>query len=500
MLAIMISPSSPQADRPARGPRSLARSLGSFDFFAVAFGAIIGVGWVVVMGSWLGQAGPLGAMLAFALGGGLMVLIGLCYAELTSAMPVAGGEIAYAFRAFGLGKAAFVGWYLTLGYVAVSGFEAVAIGRVVAYLIPATDSLPLYTVQGNPVYLPHLALGVGCSLLITGLNYRGVRLAAGFQSVLTFVLIAAGAIFIAAALFRGDSANLSPSFAGAPWTGILAVFITTPLWFVGFDTIPQTAEESLPGFPPRRLGILILIAIVGATLFYICVILSVSLLAPWGSLIELDLPTAKAFRLAFASPTLEKIVLVTGLLGLLTSWNGFFLGASRVLFSLGRARIIPEAFGDPHARFGTPHRAVLLVGGATALAPLLGHKMLTAFVNVSSACIAVSFLGVCLSMRALRRHLPSMPRPYRAPGGEAVAILGAAGAALIVLALAVPGSPVALRWPIEWSILAGWTALGALLWRAARARRMVISDVARAASILQTDERAAAAGAPPTSS
>ena len=78
--------------------------------------------------------------------------------------------------------------------------------------------------------------------------------------------------------------------------------------------------------------------------------------------------------------------------------------------------------------------------------------------------------------------------------------MGAAGAALIVLALAIPGSPVALRWPIEWSILAGWTALGALLWRVARSRRMGISDADRAALILRTDENAADAGETPTSS
>ncbi|MCZ6694912.1 MAG: APC family permease [Acidobacteria bacterium] len=482
----MSSPVQPDPPGGAAPRRALARRLRSSDFFAVAFGAIIGVGWVVVLGEWLSSAGPLGAIIAFALGGGLMYLIGLCYAELTSAMPVAGGEIAYAYRAFGLEKAAFVGWYLTLGYIAVSGFEAVAVGRVISYLIPATNSIPLYSVQGNPVYLPHLLIGVGCSVLITWINYRGIGVAAGFQSVLTLLLVAAGLVFITAALLRGSPANLSPLLSETPIAGILAVFITTPIWFVGFDTIPQTAEEALPGFPSRRLGTLILVSIAAATLFYIGAILSASVLAPWPTLVSQDLPTARAFTLAFASPALGRLVLIAGLIGLLTSWNGFFIGASRVLFSLGRARIIPGVFGVPHARFGSPHRAALLVGAATCLAPLLGKEMLTAFVNVSSACIAVSFLGVCLSMRALRRQAPEMRRPYRVRGGVAVATAGAAGAALIILALAVPGSPVALRWPYEWSILAGWTLVGFVLWRAARERRTAIGEAERSALILQT--------------
>ena len=196
-----------------------------------------------------------------------------------------------------------------------------------------------------------------------------------------------------------------------------------------------------------------------------------------------------------ASPVLGRLVLIAGLIGLLTSWNGFFIGASRVLFSLGRARIIPGAFGAPHDRFASPHRAVLLVGAATCLAPLLGSEMLTAFVNVSSVCIAVSFFGVCLSMLALRRRAPQMRRPYRVRGGIAVATAGAVGAALIILALVLPGSPVALRWPHEWSILAGWTLLGIVLWRVAGARRGAIKETERAALILQTARPAEEEGA-----
>jgi amino acid transporter len=463
----------------------LARRLRAFDFFSVAFGSIIGVGWVVVMGSWLERAGPGGAMLAFALAGAVMYLIGLCYAELTAAMPVAGGEIAFSYRAFGLGKAALVGWFLALGYVAVSGFEAVAIGRIVAHLVPATDALPLWTVQGNPVYLPHLLLGLAVTLLLTWMNYRGIHLVARFQNALTLFLIAAALVFVGAALLRGSAANLAPAFPAAPVAGTLAVFITTPLWFVGFDIIPQAAEESLPGFPRRRLGTLILAAIASATGFYVVVILSVALLEPWTSLVERPLPTAAAFRMAFRSPLLARLVLVAGLVGLLTSWNGFFLAGARVLFGLGRARIIPAGFGEPHPRFGTPHRAVLLVGAVTALAPVLGHRNLTYLVNVSSLCIAIAFLGVCLSMRKLRRRLPGLVRPYRVRAGRAVALLGAAGAALIVAALVLPGSPVALSWPVEWLILAGWTFLGALLWRTAAPLRAAIPEAERARLILR---------------
>ena len=71
----------------------LQRGVGARQFFTLAFGSIIGVAWVVVLGTWLDIAGPLGAVLGFALGGALMLLIGLCYAELMTTLPAAGGEV-----------------------------------------------------------------------------------------------------------------------------------------------------------------------------------------------------------------------------------------------------------------------------------------------------------------------------------------------------------------------------------------------------------------------
>ena len=79
----------------------LKRAISGFGFFALAFGSMIGVGWITALGGWFEQAGPVGAMLAFTLGGTLMLVIGLCYAEVTPMLPVTGGEVAYAYKAYG---------------------------------------------------------------------------------------------------------------------------------------------------------------------------------------------------------------------------------------------------------------------------------------------------------------------------------------------------------------------------------------------------------------
>ena len=474
-----------QADssRPA-----LRKVLGRFGFFALAFGSMIGIGWVTSIGSWLGQAGPGGAVLAFLVGGAIMLCIGLCYAELTPMLPVAGGEVAYAYKAFGTFKAFLVGWVLAFGYVSISGFEAISIGRVLSYLVPSINRWPLYTLAGSTVYASHLLLGVACTAAITWVNWMGARSAARLQVWLTVAFVAVTAVFIVAGFSAGDRAHLSPLFAGASQggalAGLLAVLVTIPFWFVGFDTIPQGAEEASISVKPRMLALLIVGSILAAIAFYVLVILSVAMLGPWQTLAVADLPAAHAFELAFRSPLLRDLVLVAALLGLFTSWNGFFLAGSRVVFALGRGRIIPVAFGQTHARHGTPHRAVLLVGGLTVLAPMLGRDALLALVNAGSFCIALAFFGVALSLLRLRRDFPAQPRPFRLKAARTVAGIAALGSLSMLVAMIVPGSPAALSWPREFIVLAVMFGAGGLLWLSATTARKQISEDERRALIL----------------
>lgn len=466
---------------------------------------MIGVGWVTAMGGWLRDAGPGGAMIAFAAGGVLMLFIGLCYAELTAMMPVAGGEVAYAYRSSGTGPAFVVGWFLAFGYLSVSAFEALSVGTVLAYLFPAVDFLPLYEVAGVPVYAGHLILAVAFTGLITGVNYVGVRWASGLQTGLTVTFVAVTLVFVGAGIFFGSGGGSGqPPFSttglGPILGGVAAVFVTAPFWFVGFDTIPQGAEEARDSVSPRRLGALILTSIVGATLFYILIIFAVARAAPWTEITDAALPTAEAFAGAFGSRLMVNLVLAATVLGLLTSWNGFFLAGTRVLFALGRGRIVPPWLGRSHPNFGTPGNAVLLAGGVTLVGAVLGRGALLPFVNVGSFCIATAFLGVSWSAIKLRRAEPDAPRPYRIPGGLFVPVVAFLGALFILGVMLLPGSPGMLAWPLEWSILGGFVALGAVLWALGASRRRGTPSEERFRLILGDSGRpeAEGVGAAPT--
>jgi amino acid transporter len=450
-------------DRP-----ELKRAISGFGFFALAFGSMIGVGWITALGGWFEQAGPVGAIVAFIAGGTLMLIIGLCYAEVTPMLPVTGGEVAYAYKAYGTSKAFIIGWFLAFGYLSVSAFEAISVGLVLSFLFPQVDVFPLYEIAGSTVYASHLLLALVFTGFITAINYFGVGIASRVQIVLTALFLLCAGLFVVSGISSGELGNLAPYFGDVTLGtgglgGILAVFVTVL----------------------KRLGLYVVLAIIGSTVFYIAIILGAGMAGPWRETVESDLPTAAAFAAAFESQTLVRLVLVAGLIGLLTSWNGFFLAGSRVLFSLGRGRIIHESFGEAHARYGTPARAVLFSGLVTFLSACLGRGAILAFVDVGSFCIALAFLGVSLSLIRLRKAFPDLERPYRLPGGNALAYVAAAGSLFILLVMLVPGSPSQLVWPLEWFVLAALSVTGLAFWFSARGYRQRVSEDDRAKLILE---------------
>ncbi|MEE2048143.1 APC family permease, partial [Nocardiopsis tropica] len=172
--------------------QNFVRVLGRGDVLALGFGAMIGFGWIVLVGDFIGAAGSLGAALAFVIGGVVMAFVGLTYAELVSAMPHAGGEHHYAMRAIGPRGAFAASWAMVLGYVSVVAFEAVAVPQTLVYLFPGMGVGHLWTVAGYDVHADLVAVGVVVAVLMTAVNYVGIRPASAFQVVAVLFLVAVG--------------------------------------------------------------------------------------------------------------------------------------------------------------------------------------------------------------------------------------------------------------------------------------------------------------------
>jgi amino acid transporter len=467
----------------------LAKELGAMQLFSLAFGAIIGVGWVVVLGQLLSQAGPLGAILGFAAGALFMMIVGMCYAEMSTLLPVSGAEVAYAYAIFGVRASFAMGWFLSLAQIAVTSFEAISAGWILSTLFPIIKGHTLYISRGYPVELGGLIIALGGMALLTWLNYRGAKSAALFEQITTYGLLLLFLVFVLAGLIGGRASNMVPLWSkdtfGANLGGFLGILMAAPWWYAGFNIIPQVMEEKSSATSLKRAGSVILLSIGGAGVFYCLVILAASMATPWRTIIDMEFPAVGAFEAAFKSPLMAKLVLFAAVFGLVACWNVIFMSASRILFALGRAQIIHPLLGKVHRVHGSPFVAVLFVGLVGSGCVFLGKSAILPIINLTSTCYAFGFLITCLGVLKLRITRPHQTRPYRVPGGRFTATLGVlASLVMIVLSVYEPYKSSKGAVPIEWIVFAVWIALGALFWMLAGKIRRGVSEEERRALIL----------------
>ncbi len=438
--------------------------LNRWDVFALAFGAMIGWGWVILSGEWIISAGSIGAMLAFGLGSIVVIFVGLAYSELTSAMPKVGGEHVFCYRAMGVTASFIATWAIILSYVSVVAFEAVALPTVVEYLFPNYKQGYLWTVAGWDVYASWVAVGVAGSIVLTWVNYVGIRTAAFFQAVFTVMIAVAGIMLVTGSLFTGSTEKMAPFFDNG-MKGIMAVLIMTPFMFVGFNVIPQAAEEI--NLPYKSIGKVLILSVFMAALFYMLIIFGVSRALTPAEMKASKLVTADAMAALLGGPWAGKLLILGGIAGIISSWNGFYIGASRAIYAMARAKMLPGFLAYIHPKYKTPTNAVLLIGALSVMAPLFGRKMLVWLVEAGGLSICVAYLLVCIAFVVLRHREPDMPRPFQVSNGKLVgyvAIILSVGFCLLYL----PGSPSALVWPYEWAIIGGWTVLGVVFYFWAR--------------------------------
>ena len=300
---------------------TLARKLRATDYFTLGWGTMVGVGWLVVMDDWLTRGGALGTALGFVVGGALLLPIGWAYGKLVVAMPDAAGEIAYTAAIFPRTVSFATGWMMALAYFIVCPWEAVAVGRIAAFIFPSLDRWEMYRVAGRPVFLPHLLVGLVLTAVLTLLNYRGVRLSATFQNWTTFGTLALFVIFVVLGAGRGSPANAAPLFTHAPLLSILLVIQIVPYFMTGFESVGKAAEEASPDFPAQGFVRAIWMAIFIGILFYASIVAAVALVAPWHSLIGEKFMTAVAFQHALRARWIVNIILAAALLSLFKCFN-----------------------------------------------------------------------------------------------------------------------------------------------------------------------------------
>ncbi len=449
------------------GTAQFRRHIGRLGYFALAFGGIVGSGWVVVLGEWLGAAGPGGAALAFAAGGLAMALICACYAELTARMPHTGAEFVYVRASLGPIAGFLVGWFLLLNFIGLAAFEGTALVWLLSAMMPSIEGASLYHVLGQPVRVGGLVVSMGGIVLLAWLNGRGSGATVIFQKVMTYGFLVFALILIGLGLSLGDLSNARPLFQtgqdGAPdWSGVFWVFSLGILFLNGFQGAAQVAEERAHGVSLRAVAGTMVAAVVAATLFYILVIFAVAASTPWRETVAAGLPTAHAFgALIPSAPWLADMVIVIAIASLLKTWNVIFIIGARLVVALARDGFLPPVFARLNAR-SAPSLAVAIFAAVAALAVLLGPGAIMPILNLCAMCLAVTFVLLLIVLLKERAAGGAEPE-FRVPGNALPIVIALLLVVTMGSAAAVMPLLRAKGMPIEWLLMAGWAAVGLVL-------------------------------------
>jgi len=451
----------------------LKKDIRLYQLFSLGFGTIIGVGWLIVAGSWVLTAGPLGAIIAFVVGGLAISLVAMCYTEMGSRFPHSGGEVVYVYEAFGPAASFVVGWALILFYVSICAFEAISTAWIISILLPGFEGPVLYTFLGVEITLASVVIGVGGMAFLTWLNYRGGGSSANFQDIATLLFALASVLFILGGIAGGKAENLEPIFGhedqDAAIVGFITVLATIPVWYSGFNTLPQALGEVTDVSKPKLLLLVMMMTILAACLFYIGVILAIGFAADRHVVQESELPVAAALFSAFENPWFGRLVLIAGLLGIITSWNAMFFSGARALFAMSRAYLMPKQLSAVHAQRKSPYLAVLFIGMFGTIGVFFGREAILPIINLIGFLLSISYIFVCASVLKLRRVDGPGFRVPANPILPSIALFLASTFLVLAIISIISGRPYFI--PFEFVTIAIWSLMGIVVWGVTKADR-----------------------------
>lgn len=465
-----------QGDRSAE--TRLSREIGFFALVCFGVGSTVGAGIFILTGTVAAQHTGPAVTIAFLIASLVCLLAGLCYAELSAMMPVAGSAYSYCQASMGEGAAWIVGWCLMLEYLFAGALIAIGWSAYVqsvlhdlGYSIPAIIAQSPFKLSddgalvasGAIIDLPAFAL----TLLCTALLLRGTGFSARVNNMIVIAKIAAMLIVVAAGFAYVHVDNWRPyipandgTFGHFGWSGVMQGAAILFFAYVGFDAVSTLAQEVRD---PQRTVPRALLASVGVTTcLYVLVGLVITGLVHYRMLNVAD-PIYVAIRgvgsgLAWTKPMIG-FVAIAGLISVLLVT---LLGQVRIFYSMGRDGLLPAAFtrtdGDAHI----PRTGTIFTGVVGAIAA--GILPLSLLGELISMGTLLAFAMVALSVIILRRREPDAPRPFRAPLSPWLPLLSIAASLYLMWSL-----PLATWiWLLIW-LAAGVATYLALGWARARA-------------------------------
>lgn len=414
----------------------LRRVLSAFDLTLLGIGAIIGTGIFVLTGVAAATTSGPAVVLSFVVAGVACAFAALAYSELASSVGGCGSAYGYSYTAFGELIAWIIGWDLVLEYgVAVaavangwSGYFNNALTAIGIGLPSALTKGP-FAVNAEGLADPGLVNlpAVVIILILMGLLIIGVKESARLNAGMVFIKLLTISVFVAVASFHVNPANWSP-FTPFGWfdrlpdsgktVGVLAGASVVFFAYVGFDAVSTAVEEARN--PKRDVPIGILASLIFCTLIYIIVSGLLTGILPYT---QLNVSSPVAFALQQIGVNWASALVATGVIaGLTTVMLVLYYGLTRIILAMSRDGLMPPFFGKVSEKTHTPVHNTVICG--IIMAVMAGFIPLGALAELVNIGTLTAFVLVCGGVIYLRVKRPDMPRPFKAPGGLLMPVLG----------------------------------------------------------------------------
>jgi basic amino acid/polyamine antiporter, APA family len=456
--------SSCQEEARAEGEHTLKRSLGPINLITLGIGAIIGAGIFVLTGTAAAQfAGP-AIVLSYVVAGGGCVFAGLCYAEFSAMIPIAGSAYTYGYTTLGEVVAWIIGWALCLEYAFGAATVAVGWSGYVSSLLSffgvhlpfnATPSISA-VIFGHP-FSAKVDIFAFCAIIVVvAILVVGVKESANFNSAAVMVKVSVVLIFVGLATtfafthWQHMMTNWHPfipknlgHYGEFGWSGIMRGGSVVFFAYIGFDAVSTAAQEARN--PQKDLPFGILGSLIICTILYILVSGLLTGLKPYSTL-NTPAPVADGAQ-AIGAAWGVFLIDIGAIAGLASVMLVMILGQTRVLYTMSCDGLLPKWVGNIHPRFRTPWLVTIAVGVLVAfLAAFFNINFLGELVSLGTL---LAFAIVCLGVMVMRRKQPDVPRPFRTPWVPFVPI----GGIVIALALMVSSDTPAKIGFFGWMIV-----------------------------------------------
>ncbi len=444
----------------------LKKTIGPWAMIALGAAGVIGSSWLYLGSDFFAAFGAGGTILGMTLGTLLAFCVAMAYSELASRFPRAGGEIVYAYVGGNRLLSFMVGWLLIGAYGGMVAFYVTAAGRLLTTMWPQLQVIPLYSIGGETIHLPVLAIGIILTLLILAINWFGVSIGAVTQLVLFIIMVILAVIVSAVGFGAGSIDNFLPAFdpsvqeLGSPPVAVIAFLLPAFAFLAGFGVVAVLAEES--NAPARLLGKIVGWSVLLAGGFYVLVLTATAFVIPWQETAALTNGTIEAFDLA-GFPTIALMAFIIGVLGVITTFIAVFAASSRLMLALARVKLLPGFFGKVHEESGVPRNALLFTTAIGIGLGWLGPGALLWFLNVGGVYIGVVWAITVWCFYRIRKQYQGDEPPFKVRFAW-IPALGALAGVIVILGGLIPGLPLSLKWPYEYAIIAVWLGLGVILY------------------------------------